>query len=141
MTADNQRRVGVGVGVVVADGDQLLLIRRVNAHGAGTWSTPGGHLDFGESLAECAVRETREETGVEIGNVRFRAVTNDVFDLEDLHYITVWMDAEYIGGEARVTAPGETTEVRWFRSHDLPQPLFLPLRNLLQGNCHPRHVS
>jgi hypothetical protein len=46
----------VGVGIIITKGNQVLLLRRHNAHGAGSWSTPGGHLDFGESPEACAIR-------------------------------------------------------------------------------------
>ena len=46
-----------GVGVVITRGDKVLLLPRKNVHGEGTWSTPGGHLEFGETLEACAVRE------------------------------------------------------------------------------------
>ncbi|MFP3947906.1 MAG: GNAT family acetyltransferase [Longimicrobiales bacterium] len=129
-------QVRVGVGVVIRRGDEILLIRRSASHGSGTWSTPGGHIDPGESLEECAVREALEETGVHVGNVRFRAVTNDVFEDEGKHYVTVWMDADYRSGEASVAADYELTEVGWFPWDYLPEPLFLPLLNLLEGRCH-----
>jgi 8-oxo-dGTP diphosphatase len=127
----------VGVGLLIIRGDELLLIRRQGAHGAGTWSPPGGHLDFGETPEECAVREAREETGVEVGEVRFRAVTNDLFPGEGRHYITIWMEAPYRSGAAAVGSPREMTEVGWFRRDRLPAPLFLPLENLMAGRCYP----
>ncbi len=39
----------VGVGIIIRKGDRVLLLRRKNVHGGGSWSTPGGHLDFSES--------------------------------------------------------------------------------------------
>lgn len=129
-------RVGVGVGVFVTRGDEILLMRRANSHGAGSWSSPGGHLDFGEDPVSCASRETLEETGVQIANIRFMGVTNDLFDSEGKHYITVWMHAEYASGLARVNAEDEMTEVAWFPMHSLPEPLFLPLQNLIEGKCY-----
>ena len=123
----------VGVGVLIRRGVDVLLIRRKNVHGAGTWSTPGGHLDAGEYPETCAVREVREETGVEVENVRFLGVTNDVFDAEGRHYITLWMEAEYLSGTASVRAEHEMSEVRWCPSETLPADLFLSLRNLVDG--------
>ena len=73
-------------------------------HGAGSWSTPGGHLEFGESLEECAIRETKEETGVSITDVKFRAVTNDIFEESGKHYITIWMQGNYSSGKAVINA-------------------------------------
>jgi 8-oxo-dGTP diphosphatase len=127
----------VGVGVLVTKGDQVLLIKRKGVHGQGTWSTPGGHLEFGESPEECAARETKEETDVEIVNVRALGFTNDLFASSGLHYITLWMTGEYRSGEARVAAPYEAAEVGWFAWGAFPLPLFLPLRNLIQGDSYP----
>ena len=131
-------RPGVGVGVIVTRGDRVLLLRRTNVHGSDTWSTPGGHLDFGESPEQCAIREVKEETGVEIGEVEFRAVTNDFFEAEGKHYLTLWFAAEHKSGEASVAAPEEMSDVGWFGWGKLPSPLFLPLQNLLDGKCYPR---
>jgi len=122
----------------VTKGDRVLLLRRTNVHGSDTWATPGGHLDFGESPEQCAIREVKEETGVEIGEVEFRAVTNDFFEAEGKHYLTLWFEAEHKSGEAGVAAPEEMSEVGWFGWGKLPSPLFLPLQNLLDGKCYPR---
>ncbi len=128
----------VGVGVIITQGEQVLLLRRQNVHGAGSWSTPGGHLDFGESPEECAIREVKEETDVDITDVRFRAITNDVFEAEGKHYITIWMEGRYLAGEAKINAAYEMTEVGWFAWDALPQLLFLPLQHLLDGKGYPR---
>lgn len=127
----------VGVGVVITKDQQVLLLRRRNVHGAGTWSTPGGHLDFGESPEQCAVREVKEETGLDIDPVVFRAITNDVFVAENRHYITIWMEGHYTAGEPFLAAPYEASEIGWFPWDALPQPLFLPLQHLLDGHCYP----
>lgn len=128
----------VGVGIIIKRGDEVLLLRRHGVHGGGSWSTPGGHLDHGETPEQCAVREALEETGVEVVDVRFRAVTNDVFESEGRHYITIWMEAEYRAGHPGVNAAHEMSSVGWFRWDRLPSPLFLRLANLLAGRCYPR---
>lgn len=122
----------VGVAMMVHKGEQVLLVKRINSHGAGTWSTPGGHLEYGETFEECAVRETLEETGVSVCNVRYRAVTNDLFALEGKHYITIWMEADYSDGEP-TPQEDECETAGWFDLLALPEPLFLPLSNLLSG--------
>ncbi len=132
---DNHPRVGVGI--IIVRGNEVLLIRRKNVHGDGTWSTPGGHLDFGETPEQCGAREAKEETGLDVENVRFRAVTNDVFEGEDRHYVTIWTEGDYAGGEARVNAAHEMSEIGWFPWAQLPTPLFLPFENLLAGRCYP----
>lgn len=54
----------IGTLMFVVDNDQVLLIHKKTGHGAGMVNGPGGKLMPGESLLECAVRETREEVGV-----------------------------------------------------------------------------
>jgi len=112
-------------------------MKRQNSHGDGTWSSPGGHLEFGESVEECAIRETFEETGITIEQITFRGITNDIFGREEKHYITIWMEGRYVSGEPVVNSEREASEVGWFPWHALPQPLFLPMENLLNGRGYP----
>ena len=126
----------VGVGIIIRRNDEILLVRRKNAHGAGSWSTPGGHLDPGEAPEDCAVREAREETGVEVGSVRFLAITNDIFENEARHYLTVWMEGDYLSGTETVAAKYEVSEVQWYPADSLPEELFLPLQNLIDGRYY-----
>ncbi len=131
-----EKYVSVGVATIITRGDEVLLLKRKNAHGDGTWSTPGGHLDFGETPEQCAIRETREETGLDISEVKFKAMTNDVFEVEGKHYISIWMEGRYAGGEPIVNAEYESSEVGWFAWTALPEPLFLPFQHLLEGNFY-----
>ena len=127
----------VGVGVIIRNGSQVLLLRRKYVHGEGSWSTPGGHLEFQESPEECAIRETREETALTINSAKFVALTNDVFEAEDRHYIIVWMESEFQGGEPKLNAPYESDAIAWYSWDSLPQPLFLPFRHLIDGESYP----
>lgn len=123
-------RVGVAVILRRHDGAILMGLRK-GSHGAGTWSLPGGHLEMGESVAECAWREVREETGLHIlqSTVRKLTFTNDIFEAEGKHYITLYVEADSGGGEPRVLEPDKCDEWRWCSSP--PEPLFLPIKNLL----------
>lgn len=130
------KRPAIGVAIIITKGDQVLLLKRKHVHGAGSWSTPGGHLEYRESPEQCAIREAREETGVRVTDVKFRAITNDIFEGNGMHYITIWMEGRYLSGESVVNAPYEMAEIGWFTWDALPRPLFLPLRNLLDGKCY-----
>ena len=61
----------IGIAVIVVKDNRVLLGKRKNAHGAGSWAFPGGHLEFNEFIEACAVREVFEETGLKIKNLRF----------------------------------------------------------------------
>ena len=58
--------VRVGVAVIIMRQNTILLGERIGAHGANTWATPGGHLEFGEAVEQCAIREVYEETGLNL---------------------------------------------------------------------------
>lgn len=103
----------------------------------GLWSTPGGHLDFGESPAACAARETLEETGVSVVNVEFVAITNDVLEDVDKHYVTIWMRGDPDAADAQIGDAGEIAEVGWFLPEELPGPRHKFFENLLAGRSLP----
>jgi 8-oxo-dGTP diphosphatase len=126
----------VGAAIIITQDDKVLLMKRKGPHGEGTWSTPGGHLDFGETLEGCAAREAKEEVGVEVVDVHFRAVTNDLFESQGKHYVTIWLEGRSTG-EPFIAAEREVAEVGWFAWDSLPQPLFLPLENLVKENSYP----
>ena len=75
MTAASSRPL-VGVGVVFAREGRVFLAQRKGELGGGSWGSAGGHLEFGETLEDCARREAREEFGVEVGEVRYLCVSN-----------------------------------------------------------------
>lgn len=131
-------RPQVGVAVIIEQDGRVLLLKRKGSHGEGTWAPPGGHLEFGESLEECAARETLEETGVVVGSAQFVAITNDVFEAEQKHYVTIWVEGTRESGEATVAYPDKVEDVVWASWDALPEPLFLPLRNLMSGRQYPR---
>lgn len=123
----------VGVGVFIFKDGQFLVQLRQGSHGAGSWAVPGGHLEFGEAFEATARREVKEETGLEIKNVRFGAVTNDYFADEHKHYVTIWVLSDWASGQAAIREPGKCQAQRWVDFSNLPEPLFLPFINLLDG--------
>ena len=125
-------RSKIGIGVIVVRDGVLLLRKRVGKHTNGTWSSPGGHLEHGETPEQCAVRETREETGLSIDGAKAVALTNDVFP-DGGHYVTLWMKAEGVGDGNVILDPEEATDHGWFPIDALPSPLFPSLENLLGG--------
>jgi len=115
-------RPKVGVCVAIRREGKVLLGLRNGAHEAGTWGFPGGHLEHGEEFIDCALRETDEECGVKISRPWLARVSNDIFD-NGKHYITLWMVADWISGEAEVREPHKMTGWQWFDWASLPAPL------------------
>ncbi len=128
---------GIGVGVIIRRGNKVLLGKRKGAHGAGTWSFPGGKLDLWETPEECAMREVEEETGLKIKNLKNSIYTNDMFKEEGKHFITLFVIADYDSGEPEIKEPNKCESWDWFEWDKLPQPLFLPICNYLSQSQSP----
>jgi len=124
----------VGVAVIVIKNGKVLLGKRKNSHGDGTWAFPGGHLEFNETLEECAQREIREETGITIKNLRYGPYTNDIFSDDGKHYVTLFILADYESGEPTVKEPHKCEKWQWHHWPPQVKPRFLPIENLLKQN-------
>lgn len=133
---NNIPRVGLGTLLFTPD-RKLLLGRRIYSHGAYTWGTPAGHLEWGESFEECSMREVLEETGLAIENPQFMCVSNDIFVKDSKHYISIFMKA-YVPEAYSVETkePDKTVDWTWFDVHNLPQPLFLSVQQLVEGKIY-----
>src|SRR5690349_18066152 len=99
---NDNKQVRVGAGVFVFKAGTFLMMKRQGSHGAGTWAPPGGKMEFGEAFEDTARREVKEETGLDITNVRFAGVTNDLFHEDGKHFITLWLMSDYAGGEEKI---------------------------------------
>ncbi len=119
------RRPHLGVAVIIRKGNTILLGKRKNAHGEGTWATPGGHLEFGETFEQCAIREVLEETGLQLGMMWQGPSVNNIFFQENMHYVTIFMVADYVGGVPEAREPDKCEQWEWFDWSALPKPLFM----------------
>jgi 8-oxo-dGTP diphosphatase len=120
------QQVRVGVGVFIWKDGKFLMGQRVGEHGTGTWSVPGGYLEFRETWEQGAKREVLEETGLAIENVRFVAATNNIFENEDKHSITIWLDSDWTDGDVVINEPDKFVAMQWRDFQTLPEPLFEP---------------
>jgi len=135
------RKMGIGFGIMMFKNNQVLLGQRHDdpekasslLHGQGTWTMPGGKLDFGEDLKQAAIREVLEETGIEIKkeNLKLISLTNDV--VSDAHFVTVGFLCQEFEGEAKVMEPDEITKWQWFDLNDLPQPMYFPSEKIIKN--------
>ena len=133
----NEKIVNVGVGVLIIRNDRVLLGERQGSHGAGTWALPGGHLEFGETVAQCAAREVREETGLRLQSIEPAPYTNDFFEAQGKHCVTLFVLCTDAIGKPATLEPEKCVRWAWFRWSELPAPLFLPLQTLVESGYVP----
>jgi 8-oxo-dGTP diphosphatase len=121
---------------VVRKNGKVLLGRRLSEHGKNTWCFPGGHLEYMETLEECAVREVREEAGISIKNIKVISATNDIHQ-SGKHYITVFVFSDWRSGNTKVMEPDKMVDWEWFEWKKLPKPLFLATQNFVNLKISP----
>jgi len=111
----------VGVGAVIVQDNRVLLIRRGQAPLLGEWSLPGGVLECGETLREATIRETREETGLEVETSELLGVYERVMRSDDrrvrYHYVLIDFLCRAVAGNLK--AGSDAADVRWFESTEL----------------------
>lgn len=107
-------RISPAVMVLVRDGDKLLLARSPHFK-PGVFSALAGFIEPGETLEECAVREVREEVGIEITNLRYFHSQSWPFP----NSLMVAFFADYAGGDLRPD-PNEIEAADWFALDALP---------------------
>lgn len=107
-------RISPAVMVLIRDGRRLLLARSPHFK-PGVYSALAGFVEAGETLEQCAVREVREEVGLEIANLRYFASQPWPFP----HSLMVAFFADYAGGQIR-PEPGEIEAADWFLPEALP---------------------
>lgn len=122
------KTIGVGTGIImVNDQGQFLMGKRKNAHREGTWSLVGGAMEFGETFEQCARREAKEETGLELGDIQILAIANHLFPESQKHFVNIYMMARIVGPqEPIVMEPHKIEGWHYFDDWDnLPQPAFV----------------
>lgn len=121
----------VGANVLIIRDGNLLLGKRKGGSGAGEWGLPGGHVEYGETFEECALREIEEEAGMRADSVRFVGVTHQAYQSSSKHYVNFLFIAEGVTGEPYVAEPEFCEEWQWFPLTDLPVPLFFGHKDLI----------
>lgn len=127
MVSKNSFQVKVGISVLVLKGKKVLLGKRKGSHGEGEYSSPGGHLEFGESIRKAAERECKEEAGIRIKNIKFLRFSN--MRKYGKHYVDIGLTAEWDSGNPKVLEPTKMEKWAWYNISNLPQPLFAVLNH------------
>lgn len=125
-TASNRRNPHPTVDVIIKYMDGIILIKRKNPPEG--WALPGGFVDYGETLENAAVREAREETGLDIKLIRqFHSYSDPVRDPRQ-HTISTVFIAEASG---KAEAGDDAIEAGIFKKDNLPDKIAFDHREIL----------
>ena len=116
--------------VVRDDAGRFLLIRRsaANASSVGCWEWPGGKMDPGEDFVKAVLRETREETGLDVEVVGLAGAT--AFETSKVNVVLLCMEARVVGGS--IALSDEHDAVDWVPPGELAsRPLFQSVRDFM----------
>jgi 8-oxo-dGTP diphosphatase len=137
---EKKKKVKVGFGAMMLNKEGRVLLGRRNEDpekadselkGEGTWTMPGGKLEFQESFEQGAEREVMEETGMKLNKADVICVNNDKID--DAHFVTIGLFSDDFEGSPEVLEPDEITEWNWFSLDELPEKLFFPSEKVLEN--------
>ena len=137
---DPNKKPGIGVGVMILRNDKVLLGKRHSdpqkadseLHGEGSWTMPGGKVNFKEELKEAVSREAFEETGIKVNKEKLEiiSVTDDI--VEDAHFVTNGFLCRDFEGEPKVMEPDEIIEWQWFSLDNLPETIYFPSQKVIR---------
>jgi 8-oxo-dGTP diphosphatase len=118
MQQDVYHTFHVGVNVFIVRDGRLLLGKRKNIFGDGTWGLPGGHLEPGESMIEAAGRELMEETGLRAEGFEFSNIASECGEGKD--HIQIGFATKNVEGDPELKEPDRCSAWDWFALDALP---------------------
>jgi len=104
--------------------------KQISSHGDGQFGVVGGHLEYMESFKECALREIKEECGIEVKNIRFQFLMN-LKAYAPKHYVHIGLTADWASGEPRVLEPDKMEGWDWYDLDKIPEPRFATIDKAL----------
>jgi 8-oxo-dGTP diphosphatase len=135
--SSNNQVVACGVAVVVTHRQQVLFGKRKSAAGGFEWQLPGGWIVPGESAQQAARREVSEETGLQLQELQFVGITNNVFSQHN-HSMSLYFEAECADVKSLNVAEGDKCDVwEWRGWAEVTENLYLPLRLFRQTEYRP----
>lgn len=129
---NNREKIKPCVGVMIFKEGKVLMGKRRGRHGDGEYSFTGGHLEYLDSFEECSKRETLEESGLLIKNIKFLCLAN-YCKYEDRQDILVGMTAEWENGEPTDSPNERIGDWAWYDLNNLPSPRFYPSEILIKA--------
>jgi len=117
------------VGAIIENNGKYLLLDRSKQPWG--FACAAGHIDEGEDPETALKREVKEETGIEVKDLKIISITQEM--VEDAHFITIGFLCGGFEGEAQVMEPDEITEWKWFGLDELPKNMYKPSRKVIEN--------
>ena len=130
---NNYIKVGVGV-MIFNSNNEILLGHRIGKDTGGiyepdSWCLPGGKQEYNETIDECARREVKEETNLDIDELEVFSASDDISS--DRHFITIQVIAHKYSGEVKVMESDKQDIWQWFSLDNLPSNLYSPSKHFI----------
>jgi len=126
--------IGVGVGIILIRDNKILLLLRKDRN---EWSIPGGKVELNEKIEDTALREMKEEIGVDIKILKMLDTVETFAD--NVHWLSIIVVGKIIKGEPKNMEEEVHSEIKWFDLNNLPEKQFLPsklaIEAYLKENC------
>lgn len=123
--------------MILTHNQQVLFGKRPTASGGFEWQLPGGWIVAGETPQQAARREVFEETGLEVGELHFSGVTNNIFS-SSCHSVSLYFEAECVNADSLLVMEGENGGAwQWKDWKEATENLFLPLQLLRESDYRP----
>ena len=123
---EKKAKVKVGVGVMIFNKEQKVLLgKRMGIHGHGEYAFPGGKVEVGETFTQTALRETKEETNLNLKDPKVIAFSNNfLIEKYENQWVTIYLKVSEYDGELKNVEANKCEEWKWYDLNNLPQPLF-----------------
>jgi 8-oxo-dGTP diphosphatase len=114
------------ISVVVLNRDGEILLVRHKKGNQRYWVLPGGRLEYGETFEECAMREVKEETGLEVEMERFLYLSEAIAPDRSRHIVNIFIKAKVVGGTMKLGDEPVLAGVEFVRLEELAQMTLFP---------------
>ncbi|MCI8276989.1 MAG: NUDIX domain-containing protein, partial [Clostridia bacterium] len=106
--------IGVGVGAfILNDNNEVLLQKRAVPAEKDHWCIPGGRLELFETLENAVIRETKEETDLDIEVLKIMGVCNHIIKEEEAHWVATSYLCKIKNGEPKIMEPDKASDMKW----------------------------
>lgn len=135
------KHMGIGVRAMIVNENKVLLGKRRYIaskasnplHGGGTWTMPGGKIEFGQNIEEVMAREVFEETKLKIDPQKARIISVAMDIINNVQFVTLGFLIDGASGEPQDGDNGEETDWQWFDLEKLPENLFFPTAKVFEN--------